>query len=65
MPVAKRKRAESLQVILSADLVAAIDEFRLQARMPTRAAAVRELLRRGLVSAEAGPDQIRTPTKSK
>jgi hypothetical protein len=36
---------------LSADELAAIDEFRFQTRMPTRAAAVRELLRRGLASA--------------
>jgi hypothetical protein len=49
---AKRERTERLQVILPTDELAAIDEFRYQARMPTRAAAVRELLRRGLASAE-------------
>jgi hypothetical protein len=49
---AKRERTERLQVILPTDELAAIDEFRFQARMPSRAAAVRELLRRGLASAE-------------
>lgn len=52
MTAAKPDRTERLQIILPADEVAAIDEFRFQARMPSRAAAVRELLRRGLASAE-------------
>jgi hypothetical protein len=47
---ARRDRTERLQVLLPADELAAIDEFRFQARMPTRAAAVRELLRRGLIA---------------
>jgi hypothetical protein len=47
---AKRERTERLQVILPADEIAAVDEFRFQARMPSRAAAVRELLRRGLAA---------------
>lgn len=46
------ERTERLQVILAVDEIAAIDEFRFRARMPSRSAAVRELLRRGLVSAE-------------
>jgi metal-responsive CopG/Arc/MetJ family transcriptional regulator len=49
---AKRERTERLQVILPTDELAAIDEFRFQVRMPSRSAAVRELLRRGLASAE-------------
>jgi metal-responsive CopG/Arc/MetJ family transcriptional regulator len=49
---AKRERTERLQVILPTDELAAIDEFRFQARKPSRAAAVRELLRRGLASAD-------------
>jgi metal-responsive CopG/Arc/MetJ family transcriptional regulator len=39
-----------LQVVLPTDELAAIDEFRFQARMPSRSAAVRELLRRGLIA---------------
>jgi hypothetical protein len=49
---AKRERTERLQVILPTDEAAAIDEFRYRARMPRLAAAVRELLRRGLASVE-------------
>jgi hypothetical protein len=51
-------RAERLQVMLSPDELAAVDDFRFKHRMPTRAAAVRELLKFGLaavgVDARAG-----------
>jgi hypothetical protein len=43
-----RSRTERLQVNLSFEEIAAIDEFRFRAGMPTRTAAVRELLKRGL-----------------
>ena len=46
----QRHRSERVQVILSLDEKAAIEEFRYQVRMPSREAAVRELLRRGLAS---------------
>jgi hypothetical protein len=46
----QHQRSERAQVILSRDEMAAIEEFRYQARMPSRQAAVRELLRRGLAS---------------
>jgi len=41
-------RGERLQVMLSPDELAALDDFRFKYRMPTRAAAVRELLKLGL-----------------
>jgi hypothetical protein len=41
-------RGERLQVMLSPDELAAVDDFRFKYRMPTRAAAVRELLKLGL-----------------
>ncbi|WMT74266.1 hypothetical protein [Bradyrhizobium sp. Ash2021] len=41
-------RGERLQVMLSPEELALVDDFRFQHRMPTRAAAVRELLRHGL-----------------
>ena len=49
-------RAERLQVMLSPEELAAIDDFRFKHRMPTRAAAVRELLKFGLaaVGVDAG-----------
>jgi hypothetical protein len=43
-------RGERLQVMLSPEELAVIDNFRFEHRMPTRAAAVRELLRLGLAA---------------
>lgn len=43
-------RGERLQVMLSDAELAALDDFRFQLRMPSRAAAVRELLKRGLAA---------------
>jgi hypothetical protein len=49
-------RGERLQVMLSPEELAAVDDFRFKHRMPTRAAAVRELLKVGLgaVGIDAG-----------
>ena len=41
-------RAERLQIMLSPEELTLLDDFRFKHRMPTRAAAVRELLRLGL-----------------
>ena len=41
-------RGERLQILLAGDELAALDDWRFQKRMPTRAAAIRELLKRGL-----------------
>jgi hypothetical protein len=41
-------RGERLQVMLAPEELAAVDDFRFRHRMPTRAAAVRELLKLGL-----------------
>ena len=43
-------RGERLQVMLSPDELLALDDFRFRHRMPTRAAAVRELLKLGLTA---------------
>jgi len=43
-------RGERLQIMLSGEELAAVDDFRFKQRMPSRAAAVRELLRLGLAS---------------
>ena len=43
-------RGERLQLMLEADELKALDDFRYKNRMPSRAAAIRELLRRGLAS---------------
>ena len=41
-------RGERLQIMLSPEELTVLDDFRFRARMPSRAAAVRELLKRGL-----------------
>ena len=41
-------RGERLQIMLTAEELEALDNWRFSARMPSRAAAVRELLKRGL-----------------
>jgi hypothetical protein len=41
-------RPERLQIMLTQDELAALDDWRFSRRMPSRAAAVRELLKRGL-----------------
>ncbi len=41
-------RGERLQIMLSPEELAAVDDFRFKQRMPSRAAAVRELFRLGL-----------------
>lgn len=46
----RKPREERLQVMLLEDEVRAIDDFRFTARMPSRAAAIRELLKRGLAA---------------
>lgn len=46
-------REERLQIMLSPEELEAVENFRFRHRMPSRAAAVRDLLRRGLGSVGA------------
>ncbi|HJU16664.1 MAG TPA: hypothetical protein VJ770_09345 [Stellaceae bacterium] len=41
-------RPERLQIMLTPDELAALDDWRFAHRMPSRAAAIRELLKRGM-----------------
>jgi hypothetical protein len=43
-------RGERLQIMVSDEELAALDDFRFRQRMPTRAAAARELFRLGMAS---------------
>jgi hypothetical protein len=43
-----RQRGERLQIMLLPEELEALDDFRFKLRMPSRASAIRELLRRGL-----------------
>jgi metal-responsive CopG/Arc/MetJ family transcriptional regulator len=56
-----RDRDERLQIMLSDEELAALDDWRFAMRMPSRAAAIRELLRRGL----ADIDQKKMPNGRK
>ena len=46
--MAELERPERLQIMLTAEELAALENWRFDKRMPSRSAAVRELLRRGL-----------------
>lgn len=48
--MADLERPERLQIMLSPDELEALENWRFEKRMPSRAAAVRELLRRGLMA---------------
>jgi hypothetical protein len=44
------ERGERLQIMLSREELDAVDDFRFKNRMPSRAAAIRDILRLGLAS---------------
>jgi hypothetical protein len=46
----ERMREQRLQIMLTVDELQALDDWRFTRRMPSRAAAVRELLKRGLAA---------------
>lgn len=50
-----RARDERLQIMLAHEELKAVDDFRFEFRLPSRAAAIRELLKRGLASEGGGP----------
>lgn len=50
-------REQRLQIMLTEGELRAIDDWRFDRRMPTRASAVRELLRRGLAAEGFGSAQ--------
>jgi hypothetical protein len=52
--VASDPRGERLQIMLTVEELDAVDEWRFTHHMPSRAAAVRELLRRGLAAEGVG-----------
>ena len=48
--MADLSRPERLQIMLSAEELRALDDWRFARRMPSRAAAIREILRLGLAA---------------
>lgn len=61
--MAELNRGERLQIMLTDTELAAVDDWRFARRMPSRASAVRELLKRGL--AAEGFDTAGQGAKSK
>ena len=55
-------RGERLQIMLTAEESEALDNWRFAKRMPSRAAAIRELLKRGLTA--EGFDQAKGGSRS-
>jgi len=51
--VQELERGERLQIMLSQQELAAVDDFRFKNRMPSRAAAIRDILRLGLASLDS------------
>ncbi|MBY0566199.1 MAG: hypothetical protein K2P70_02720 [Hyphomonadaceae bacterium] len=56
-------RGERLQIMLTEEELAALDDWRFGHRMPSRAAAVRELLKRGLAAEGYAPTNGAKPSK--
>ncbi len=57
------KRGERLQLMLTEEELVALDDWRFTKRMPSRASAIRELLKRGL--AAEGFDSAKAHARSK
>lgn len=56
-------RETRLQIMLDEHELAAIDDWRFKQRMPSRAAAIRELLQIGLRSLDNGPADAGRPSR--
>lgn len=58
------KRTEKLQIMLSDAEIEAIDDWRFKHRLPSRAAAIRELISRGLHTDEFVQPSSNKPTNA-
>lgn len=54
-----QKRSERIQLMLDVDELEAIDAWRFDNRLPSRAAAIRELIRRGLMNRALEPPETK------
>lgn len=59
----KLLREQRIQIMLGEDELTAVDNWRFEQRMPSRAAAIRELLRRGLAAEGYGGFEGRSKSK--
>jgi hypothetical protein len=56
-------RGERLQIMLTGEELEALDSWRFERRMPSRAAAIRELLKRGLTAEGFASAEVGTQSK--
>ncbi|HWB51451.1 MAG TPA: hypothetical protein VG651_20230 [Stellaceae bacterium] len=49
-------KSERLQIVLTVEELDTLDDWRFTNRMPSRAAAIRELIKRGLANSNAASD---------
>lgn len=64
MSDANSKRTERLQIMLNDQELTAIDDWRFKFRLPSRAAAIRDLIRRGMLNeGMPAPDTEKTSTQ--
>jgi hypothetical protein len=61
--MATRGRNERLQIMLTEAELSALDDWRFARRMPSRASAIRELLKRGLIAEGFGSANKLTKSK--
>ncbi|MEQ8588620.1 MAG: hypothetical protein RLO01_09190 [Thalassobaculaceae bacterium] len=55
------RRTERLQLMLDDEELTRIDDWRFDNRIPTRAAAIRELIRRGMLYEDAVDHDVELP----
>jgi len=59
----ENNRGERLQIMLTVDELRVLDDWRFGRRMPSRASAIRELLRRGLAAEGFAANDDRRPSR--
>lgn len=59
MPDRSQKRSERIQLMLDEEELEAIDSWRFDNRLPSRAAAIRELIKRGLLNQDLDPPETK------
>jgi hypothetical protein len=64
MHMADATKSERLQIVLTAEELDTLDDWRFAHRMPSRAAAIRELIKRGLAG-NGADDNIRNARRSR
>lgn len=64
MHMANATKSERLQIVLTPEELDTLDDWRFAHRMPSRAAAIRELIKRGLAG-NGGDESVRNARRSR